>query len=524
MASVVNRLVRGETRESLDAGRGETAVLVEDRDRRIVGPAVGVGHRIAGLDRVVVLAILEAGGQAQWVAADAPVDAATEIEVERGLVEFQRAGVGRGRRLGEDAACRGRFVPPADVDRIALMEAEFAATVVDRHVPVPVLPEARSVADRQRAVLDGGDDVGQEAVRVKVRHRAAVFGTAEESAGIAFAARQSAEPVQLAGPDRYAAVEPQIRIRGIGVADLLRYARRIHARAVGAGAVGFPAVAVLDAEVEEAFVAQLEAGVDAAVQYLAVALVGLSGFERHPRLVGLAPEHDVDHARQRVRTVLRGGAIAQHLDALDGRDRDRVDVGARRTAGDGLLHVDQRLLVASLAVDQHQHLVGAERTQRGRAQDVGAVADRGAREVEARFEHLQDLADLLRAGAFELLAVDHVDRCGGLGGGTAAGARAEDLDGVEGDGFVRGVLVALDGRLLRLHRHCQRRPCQEQGQGQGDDAVKAMSILPLQAVGDLTHGVSLHRKNSKWAARFGGNCFVPLLAVDDTPVTALRCL
>jgi hypothetical protein len=88
-------------------------------------------------------------------------------------------------------------------------------------------------------------------------------------------------------------------------------------------------------------------------------------------------QDDVDHAGDRVRPVLGGGAVAQHLDVVDGRHRNRIDVGAGRAAADGLLDVDQRLLVAALAVHQHQQLVGPEAAQGGRADDVGAVADEG---------------------------------------------------------------------------------------------------------------------------------------------------
>src|SRR5690606_8451581 len=37
-------------------------------------------------------------------------------------------------------------------------------------------------------------------------------------------------------------------------------------------------------------------------------------------------EHDVEHAGDRVRAVLRRGAVAQHLHAVDRRDRDGVEV------------------------------------------------------------------------------------------------------------------------------------------------------------------------------------------------------
>src|SRR5690606_15963079 len=108
-----------------------------------------------------------------------------------------------------------------------------------------------------------------------------------------------------------------------------------------------------------------------------------------------------------------------------------VDVGAGRAPADALLHVDQCLLMAALAVDEHQYLVRAERAQGRGPQDVGAVADEGAGEIERRFQRLQDLADLERAGGVELLLADDVDRGGGVLGGAAADARAGDLYRVE---------------------------------------------------------------------------------------------
>jgi hypothetical protein len=59
--------------------------------------------------------------------------------------------------------------------------------------------------------------------------------------------------------------------------------------------------------------------------------------------------------------------VPQHLDAVDGRGGDGVDVVARRAAGDRLLIVHQGLLVVALAVDQDEDLVGPERAEgRGR--------------------------------------------------------------------------------------------------------------------------------------------------------------
>ena len=93
---------------------------------------------------------------------------------------------------------------------------------------------------------------------------------------------------------------------------------------------------------------------------------------------------DVDDAGDRVRAILRGGAVAQHLDPRQiAMRRDQVHVDRGAAAADRAVDVEQRRDVAALAVDQHQGLVGAEAAQGRRANDVGAVGDRRLREVEA---------------------------------------------------------------------------------------------------------------------------------------------
>lgn len=83
-------------------------------------------------------------------------------------------------------------------------------------------------------------------------------------------------------------------------------------------------------------------------------------------------------------------------------------------------------------------MVGAECAQRGRTQDVGTVADDGAREVEAWLQQLQRLADFHRAGIGQFFLADDVNRCGGFLGGPSARARTGDLYGVELGGGLAG--------------------------------------------------------------------------------------
>ena len=73
----------------------------------------------------------------------------------------------------------------------------------------------------------------------------------------------------------------------------------------------------------------------------------------------------------------------------------------------------------AFAIDQHQHLVGAEAAQGHRARHLGATDGGGLREVERRHESCQRRGELCGAGLLQLLRRDDVD---GL-------PIAEDVDG-----------------------------------------------------------------------------------------------
>ena len=286
-----------------------------------------------------------------------------------------------------------------------------------------------AVADGERRILHGGDDVRQEAFRVHRWHVAPIFFRAEEAARIALAFRGAAERIQLATAHRQGRIHPQVVILGVAVAQALRDAWRIDARRVQAGAVGLVALARFDRQVQVAAVAaQREAAAGAGRVGVAIAFIGRAGAGADDAVAHALLEDDVDDARDRVRPVLGGGAVAQHFDRLDRRQRDRVDVGAGRAAADRLLHIDQRLLVAALAVDQHEQLVGAQAAQRGRADDVGAVADEGRREVERWVEVLQHLAQFERTGRLDVFRADQAHGHGGIERRLGLGARAEHHD------------------------------------------------------------------------------------------------
>ena len=131
--------------------------------------------------------------------------------------------------------------------------------------------------------------------------------------------------------------------------------------------------------------------------------------ERGVAALARIAQAQVDDAGDGVRAVLRRGAVAQHFDGFDRGERNGVQVDGGRAAADRAVDVHQRGLVAALAVDQHQRLVGREAAQRGGADVIGAVGDRRAREVERGRRGRQRLGELggaLRAQGF---GGQHVD-------------------------------------------------------------------------------------------------------------------
>src|SRR5690606_37422729 len=102
----------------------------------------------------------------------------------------------------------------------------------------------------------------------------------------------------------------------------------------------------------------------------AVALVVLAELRAQLHALVVAAGDDVHHAGDGVGAVQRGGAVLQHLDALDDGQRDGVEVGGRADAGGG------GLVDPAHAIDQHQHALGAEVTQvdlRRTGTDAGTV-------------------------------------------------------------------------------------------------------------------------------------------------------
>ena len=137
--------------------------------------------------------------------------------------------------------------------------------------------------------------------------------------------------------------------------------------------------------------------------------------------------HDQVHdPRDGIGPVLRRGAVAQHLDPVEGALRHRVQVHAARARAHAVREVvHQRGLVLAPAVDQDERLVGGEATERKGAHDVAGVGDALVREVHRWSELLQDLAHLSCALSLDILGAEHVDRDGQLVRGCVAGTGSD---------------------------------------------------------------------------------------------------
>src|SRR5439155_3234888 len=172
-------------------------------------------------------------------------------------------------------------------------------------------------------------------------------------------------------------------------------------REVAVGGVDGPLLLVSERDEDAAAVAGGAAdGVH--VVGLAVALLRNAGVAADFGAVEPLAEDDVDDARDRVRAVDRRGAVLQHLDALDGRGRNRRQVGGGVGAGAARNH--------AAAVDQHQGPLRTEAAQRDVDGAVVAVVDLRVHGVALFGQRLEELAQRDAAGRRDLIAAQHRDR------------------------------------------------------------------------------------------------------------------
>ena len=168
------------------------------------------------------------------------------------------------------------------------------------------------------------------------------------------------------------------------------------------------------------------------------------------------PQPYIDDPRDRVGSVLGGCAIAQDFDPLDRQRRDGVEIDRRAAASDRPVQIEQGGSVTTLAVDEHQRLVGRQAPQGCRAQRIRTVGNRGLGEVEAGHQLIEDLVDLGVAGIVQCVPADDVDRnrtvrCGAI---RPAGSDDDDL-------FLRGLRffdrkIGFVRRLLSQRGRCEK--------------------------------------------------------------------
>jgi hypothetical protein len=96
---------------------------------------------------------------------------------------------------------------------------------------------------------------------------------------------------------------------------------------------------------------------------------------------------------------------------VDGREGNGIHVDARRTTSDAVVQVQERALVAPLAVDEYQHLIRSQAAQRRGPYGVGTISDGRTWKVERWDHRFDDLRRLGVAAGRDLAACDDVDRC-----------------------------------------------------------------------------------------------------------------
>ncbi len=99
------------------------------------------------------------------------------------------------------------------------------------------------------------------------------------------------------------------------------------------GADRFILLAILCAEAQETGIAERHAGRACKLIAIAIAFIRAAVLRLQVTAVRVVLQNEVDHAGDRVRTVLRGSAVAQHLHLAQGNRRNRRYVGPLRAVG-----------------------------------------------------------------------------------------------------------------------------------------------------------------------------------------------
>src|SRR5688500_504680 len=138
-------------------------------------------------------------------------------------------------------------------------------------------------------------------------------------------------------------------------------------------------------------------------------------------------EYDVDDAGNRVGAVLRGGAVAEHLESLDCARREGVHVHpARARPLPGAVIMNERGVMAALSIEQHERVIGTQPAHGEWPDDLRRVGNALPREIHRRGELGENLSGLGGALRANHLRREYIDGNRQLIGRGMGGARADD--------------------------------------------------------------------------------------------------
>ena len=157
--------------------------------------------------------------------------------------------------------------------------------------------------------------------------------------------------------------------------------------------------------------------------------------ERHYLATAVVcPRDEIDDAADRVRAVDGGRAVEQNLDALDGRQRDRVQIHASAV---------ERVIGYATPVQQYERVAPAEAAQRrSRETRLARVSQRLSRAVAAHVaaDPVHEVRSGCHTGPFDFVSRDRLD------GRNPFGLGARDVR--SGDDHACGLFL-LRGRVRR---------------------------------------------------------------------------
>ena len=256
----------------------------------------------------------------------------------------------------------------------------------------------------------------------------------------------------------YVRLAPDLRRVGDGRIACRDQRRRIVALDGADGGVG---LAIFARQIDEATAAEADTDIGTDRVLVAVAFVGLPPLRREGSAVGRVLEDEIQHTRNGVRSILRGCAVTQHFELLDGDCGDDGDVGALRAVRNAAAQKgDHGGAVHALAIDEDQRVIRRQTAKVCRPHERGRIRNRLRSHVEGWHRHTQHIADVAIGRVVEFGRADNVHRSHGIGCRTVGLTRARHDDGRR-IGFGNGFGIGFDARflILRAGGHCYGQTC-----------------------------------------------------------------